>query len=97
MLHPINILSLGCLLSAFLHLFGGMVSMWSRFHILLAIYHVTINVPDVECGGGFYVRSLVSDIGKGGYEEIKKVMVLRSNVSAYRKLLPLFLVSSHQT
>ncbi|ELV12278.1 putative tRNA pseudouridine synthase 1 [Tupaia chinensis] len=29
-----------------------------------AIYHVTVNIPDVECGGGFYIRSLVSDIGK---------------------------------
>lgn len=71
MLHPINILSLGCLLSAFLHLFGSMVSMSSRFHIVLAVYHVIINIPDVECGGGFYVRSLVSDIGKGRHEKKK--------------------------
>ncbi|XP_023571417.1 probable tRNA pseudouridine synthase 1 isoform X4 [Octodon degus] len=30
----------------------------------IAIYLVTVNIPDVECGGGFYIRSLVSDIGK---------------------------------
>lgn len=36
---------------------------------MLAVYHVTINIPDVECGGGFYVRSLVSDIGKGRHEK----------------------------
>lgn len=35
----------------------------------LAIYHVTFNIPDVECGGGFYVRSLVYDIGKGRHEK----------------------------
>lgn len=39
------------------------------FHIALAIYQVTVNIPDVECGGGFYVRSLVSDIGKGRHEK----------------------------
>ncbi|KAJ6669070.1 hypothetical protein lerEdw1_007879 [Lerista edwardsae] len=34
------------------------------FCATLAIYHLTVAIPDVECGGGFYVRSLVNDIGK---------------------------------
>lgn len=35
----------------------------------LTVFHVTFNIPDVECGGGFYVRSLVNDIGKGRHEK----------------------------
>lgn len=65
----------------------------------LAIYHVTFNIPDVECGGGFYVRSLVNDIGKGRHEK-KKHGNLRNECvfmekfchSVYLKLLALCVI-----
>lgn len=49
----------------------------------LAIYHVTFNIADVECGGGFYVRSLVNDIGKGKHEKnpTEQVCVYGKNLS----------------
>ena len=28
---------------------------------------LTLYISEIECGGGFYVRSLVHDLGKGGY------------------------------
>ena len=39
------------------------------FRKAIHLYILSINIPDVECGGGFYIRSLVSDIGKGKHKD----------------------------
>lgn len=42
-----------------------------------AFYRVPANIPDVECGGGFYIRSLVNDIGKGKQKNELRIIIYR--------------------